>query len=259
MHRSVLALLLLRWAPGAEAMTIERVTSPGGIEAWLVEDHTLPVVAIRFASPGGAALDPSGKGGLAAMTMSLLDEGAGPYDTAAFKTRLEDLAVDLRFTAGRDEIGGSLRSLKANLSEAAGLLRAALTSPRFELAAIERVRGEFVASLSQQAHSPRALSDRLWMRDAFEDHPYGENVDGTLTSVSAITREDLTGFAGQRLQRAGLVIGAVGDIKASELAALIDQVFGALPAGGDEGAVTETKPAESGGVRIARAAVPPSP
>jgi zinc protease len=187
---------MLLWAPGAGAMTIERVTSPGGIEAWLVEDHSLPVVAIRFAFPGGAALDPPGKAGLAAMAISLLDEGAGPYDTAAFKTRLEDLAANLRFTAGRDEVGGSLRSLKANLSEAAGLLRQALTSPRFEPAAIERVRGELAASLSQQAHSPRALSDRLWMRDAFEDHPYGENVDGTLTSVAAITREDMTGFAG---------------------------------------------------------------
>jgi len=119
MYKSVLALLLL-WAPCAGAMTIERVTSPGGIEAWLVEDHTLPVVSIRFAFPGGAALDPPGKGGLAAITMSLLDEGAGPYDTAAFKTRLEDLVADLRFTAGRDEVGGSFRSLKANLSESGG-------------------------------------------------------------------------------------------------------------------------------------------
>src|SRR5690348_15223033 len=206
MHKSVLALLVLLWASSAGGMTIERVTSPGGVEAWLVEDHALPVVVIRFAFPGGAALDLPGKGGLAAMTMSLLDEGAGPYDTAAFKTRLEDLAADVRFTAGRDDIGGSLRSLKGNLSEAAGLLRTALTSPRFEAAAVERVRGEFVASLSRQAHSPRALSDRLWMRDAFEDHPYGENVNGTLTSISAIAREDLVGFAGQRLRRAGLVI-----------------------------------------------------
>ena len=93
-------------------MTIERVTSPGGIEAWLVEDHTLPVVTIRFVFPGGAALDPAGKGGLTAMAVSLLDEGAGPYDTAAFKTRLEDLVADLRFDAGRDEVGGSLRSLE---------------------------------------------------------------------------------------------------------------------------------------------------
>src|SRR5437763_8851393 len=129
MRRSVLALLLLLWAPGTGAMTIERVTSPGGIEAWLVEDHTLPVVAIRFAFPGGAALDPAGKGGLAAMAASLLDEGAGPYDTAAFKSRLEDHVIDLRFEAGRDEIGGGLRTLKANLEEAVELLRAALIAP----------------------------------------------------------------------------------------------------------------------------------
>src|SRR5215472_6212661 len=150
MYRLALGLLLLLWVPDAGAMTIERVTSPGDIEAWLVEDHALPVVSIRFAFRGGAALDPPGKGGVAAMAASLLDEGAGPYDAAAFKTRLEDLVIDLRFQAGRDEIGGSLRSLKTNLSEAAGLLRAALVSQRFEPAAIERVRSEIVASLSRQ-------------------------------------------------------------------------------------------------------------
>jgi zinc protease len=239
-------------------MTIERVISPGDIEAWLVEDHALPVVSIRFAFRGGAALDPPGKGGLAAMAASLLDEGAGPYDAAAFKTRLEDLVIDLRFQAGRDEIGGSLRSLKTNLSEAAGLLRAALVSPRFEPAAIERVRSEIIASLSRQAHSPRALSDRMWMRDAFDDHPYGGNVNGSVRSLAAITREDLISFVGQRLRHAGLIIGAVGDVNAGELAGLLDQVFGELPAGSAESAVPETKPAENGGVLITRRQVPQS-
>jgi zinc protease len=258
MHRLILALVLFLWAPGIGAMTIERVTSPGGIEGWLVEDHALPVVSIRFAFPGGAALDPPGKGGLAAMAAALLDEGAGRYDASAFKTRLEDLVADLSFEAGRDEVGGSLRSLKTNLSEAAGLLRVALASPRFEPAAVERIRGEFVASLSQQAHSPRALSDRLWMRDVFEDHPYGENVNGTVHSVAAVTREDLIGFAGRRLRRPGLVIGAVGDITAYELAGLMDQVFGGLPADGGAARVAETRPTENGGVMITRRQVPQS-
>src|SRR5215469_1958934 len=258
MFSLVLALLALIWAPAVGAMTIEQVSGTRGVAAWLVEDHTLPVVSVRFAFPGGAALDPPGRGGLAAMAAALLDEGAGPYDTASFKTRLEDRATDLRFTAGRDEVGGSLRSLKANLPEAVGLLRAALTAPRFETAPVERVRGEFITSLSQQAHNPRSLSDRMWMRDAFEDHPYGGNVQGSVRSISAITREDLVGFAGQRLRRAGLVIGAVGDITAAELSALIDQVFGELPAVDAETPVAETRPAENGGVLITRQAVPQS-
>jgi zinc protease len=258
MRSTLFALLLMLWAPSAGAITIQRVTSPAGIEAWFVEDHTLPVVTIRFAFPGGAALDPEGKGGLAAMASSLLDEGAGPYDTAAFKTRLEDLVIDLRLEAGRDEVGGSLRTLKRNLGEAADLLRFAIAAPRFEPGAIERVRGEIVASLSQQAQNPRALSSRLWMRDAFDDHPYGGNVYGTLQSVGTINRDDLKGFVAQRLLRAGLVIGAVGDVTRDELAALVDRVFGGLPAGDAQAQVAETKPAENGGLLITRRAVPQS-
>jgi zinc protease len=258
MLRILFALLLVLWAPGAGAITIERVTSPAGIEAWFVEDHTLPVVTIRFAFPGGAALDPDGKSGLAAMAASLLDEGAGPYDTTAFKTRLEDLVIDLRFAAGRDEIGGGLRTLKRNLGEAADLLRLALAAPRFEPSAIERVRGEIVASLSHQAQSPHALSSRLWMRDAFDNHPYGGNVYGTLQSVGTISRGDLSGFVARRLRRAGLVIGAVGDVTRDELAALVDKVFDGLPAGAGQAEVAETKPAENGGLLITRRAVPQS-
>jgi len=58
----ILALLVLLWAPEVGAMTIEQVSGTGGVVAWLVEDHALPVVSIRFAFPGGAALDPPSRG-----------------------------------------------------------------------------------------------------------------------------------------------------------------------------------------------------
>ena len=253
---AVFALLL--WAPNAGAMTIERVASPAGIEAWLVEDHTLPVVAIRFAFPGGAALDPAGKSGLVSLVASLLDEGAGPYDTAAFQTRLEDLVTTLQFHAGRDQLSGGLRTLKRNLGEVEELLRLALTEPRFEPSAIERVRGQIVASLAQQAQNPRALAGRLWMRDAFEDHPYGQNVDGTTESIGAINREDLVGFVADQLRRGGMVIGAVGDLNRDELAAFVDRVFGSLPIGSGAVDVAEARPAEGGALLISRLAVPQS-
>jgi zinc protease len=250
--------VLLLWAPNAGAMTIERAVSPAGIEAWLVEDHTLPVVAIRFAFPGGAALDPAGKSGLASLVASLLDEGAGPYDTAAFQTRLEDLVTTLQFHTGRDQFSGALRTLKRNLGEVEELLRLALTEPRFEPSAIDRVRGQIVASLAQQAQNPRALAGRLWMRDAFEDHPYGQNVDGTTASVGAISREDLLGFVADRLRRGGMVIGAVGDLNRDELAAFVDRVFGGLPIGSGTVDVAEARPAEGGALLISRLAVPQS-
>ena len=246
------------WVADAQAMQIQPVTGASGVEAWLVEDHSVPVVTIRFAFAGGAARDPVGKGGAASMVASLLDEGAGPYDSLAFHRRIDDLAGQLRFSAAQDEFDGSLRSLKQNLSDSADLLRLALAEPRFAPEDIERIRGETLAGLARQAKNPRSLSGRLWMHDAFEKHPYGSSVDGSEESVGAITRDDLAAFAGARFHRSGLLVGIVGDIDKTEAAALIDRVFGDLPKGADETEIAETKPLDDGALVVSRAAVPQS-
>ena len=246
------------WVADAQAMQIQPVTGASGVEAWLVEDHSVPVVTIRFAFAGGAARDPVGKGGAASMVASLLDEGAGPYDSLAFHRRIDDLAGQLRFSAAQDEFDGSLRSLKQNLFDSADLLRLALAEPRFAPEDIERIRGETLAGLARQAKNPRSLSGRLWMHDAFEKHPYGSSVDGSEESVGAITRDDLAAFAGARFHRSGLLVGIVGDIDKTEAAALIDRVFGDLPKGADETEIAETKPLDDGALVVSRAAVPQS-
>ena len=77
--RAALAGLLLAAATlPAAATTIDRVVSPGGIEAWLVEDHTVPAVTVSFSFDGGAAQDPDGKAGLASLLSEMLTEGPGP-------------------------------------------------------------------------------------------------------------------------------------------------------------------------------------
>ena len=258
----VAALLGAPSMPHAAAMQIARVTGASGVEAWLVEDHSIPVATLRFAVPGGAALDPPGKEGTAAMAAALLDEGAGPYDSIAYHRRLDDLAGELDFAAGHDEFGGSLRMLKRNLAGTADLLRLALGEPRFADDAVERIRAETIAMLARQAHNPHTLAGRLWMRDAFEDHPYGKNSAGTAASVAAITRADLAEFVARHIHKKGLVIGAVGDITAAELSALIDLVFGGLPPGdqpGDAGPdIAETSPGDDGALVVRRTPVPQS-
>ncbi|HEY4473435.1 MAG TPA: pitrilysin family protein [Stellaceae bacterium] len=246
------------WVAGAQAMQIQPVTGASGVEAWLVEDHSVPVVTIRFAFPGGAALDPAGKSGTASMVAAMLDEGAGPYDHAEFHRRLDDLAGQLRFSAAQDGFDGSLRTLKQNLSGTAELLHLALAEPRFASDAVERIRGEIVAGLARQAKNPRSLSGRLWMYDAFEAHPYGSGVEGTEASVAAITRDDLAAFAAERFHRSGLTIGIVGDIDKAEAVALLDRVFGSLPLGSGDSQIAEAKPLDDGALVVSRASVPQS-
>src|SRR5262245_19125460 len=86
---SLAATALLALGAPATATKTERVVSPAGIEFWFVRDSTVPLVAIEFAFRGGATQDPADKGGLAEMTVSSLDEGAGELDGTAFLERME--------------------------------------------------------------------------------------------------------------------------------------------------------------------------
>jgi zinc protease len=214
----------------ASATKIQRVVSPGGIEAWLVRDATVPLVAINYAIPGGAAQDDPAKPGVANMVASLLDEGAGDLDARTFHERIDRSAVEMQFSATRDHLRGSLRTLTEHRDEAFELLRLALTAPRFDAEAIERIRVEITSSLRRQTTSPNDLATRRWWEAAFGDHPYGRAVDGTLESVAKIDAGDLRAAAKRILARDGLKIAVVGDIDAATLGPLLDRVFGALPA-----------------------------
>lgn len=109
-----LMLVVLVAPRAAEAMDIQTVTTPGGLTAWLVEDDTVPIVAVNFAFEGGDSQNPDGKEGLANLLSATLDEGAGDLDSQAFQARLQDLSVRLSFSSGRDNFYGLAAHAVAN-------------------------------------------------------------------------------------------------------------------------------------------------
>jgi zinc protease len=112
---AALAFVVIAAAP-AGATTIQRVVSPKGIEAWLVEEHAVPLIAISFAFTGGSAQDPAAKPGVANMVSSLLDEGAGDLDSQAFQAALDRYSIELSFSDGLDSFSGTMRTLSATAS-----------------------------------------------------------------------------------------------------------------------------------------------
>jgi zinc protease len=222
-------LLFAASAQPARATTIERVVSSGGIEAWLVHEPAVPLIAVDFAFVGGAVQDLPGKAGTANLATSLLDEGAGDLDSKAFHDRLERKAIEVSFSAERDNIRGSLRTLTENRDEAFDLLRLALTAPRFDAADVELNRAQILSLLRRQTTSPGDIASRRWWETAFQGHPYGRPVNGTLESVPTITSDDLKAYTHRVLARQNLKIAVVGDIDAETLKPLLDRVFGALP------------------------------
>ena len=252
--RRLASLTLALWlgafaALPANAVDVQRVRA-GDMEAWLVEDHTNPLIAVTIAFRGGAATDPVGKEGVARMAAGLLDEGAGDLDAQAFQRRLNELAVELSFSADLDTLTGDMRTLTGNKDRAFDLLRLALEQPRFDPEPVARVRGQLQASIRQQLERPASVASLAFFATMFPDHPYGRPVSGTSGSLDAIGVDDLRGFVNRRIARDSLVIGVVGDITPKELAPLLQATFGALPAAAAPIAVADSPPGGEGRVIV---------
>jgi zinc protease len=213
----------------AEAMQIQKVVSPKGIEAWLVEEHTLPLIAMQFGFEGGTAQDPAGKEGLAYFASGMLDEGAGDIDSQAFQEKLEDLAIEISFDATRDVTTGGLKTLTKNKEEAFRLFRLALTEPRMDTDAIERIREQIFSSIKMENEDPERIAGNAFFAQVFAGHPYGAPTKGSLDAARGINQADLKGFVKRNFARDNLHVAVVGDISAPELAAALDGIFGGLP------------------------------
>ncbi|WP_319845026.1 pitrilysin family protein [Terrihabitans rhizophilus] len=214
----------------AAAAKIQRVISPSGIEAWLVSEDTVPVIAMDFAFRGGSAQDDAAKPGVANLLSGLLDEGAGNLDSQAFQQRLEETSVEIAFGATRDSFDGSLKTLSEKKEDAFELLRLAVTEARLDAEPIERIRAQTLARLRHNSTDPGDIAQETFAASAFPDHPYGLRTIGTEESVAAITRDDLVQFRANNFARSNLVVAVVGAIDAETLAPALDRIFGALPA-----------------------------
>jgi len=227
------ALALLAGMPSASAMQIEKIVSPSGIEVWLVQERTVPLVALNYAFHGGSTQDEADKAGTANLAVDLLDEGAGDLDGKTFHERLENHAIDLNFQVARDYFHGSLQTLNEHRDEAFDLLRLALSAPRFDADAVERVRGQILSALRRDSTNPNNLASNRWWETAFPGHPYGRESKGTLETVPRISADDMRDYVRRAFARNELTISIVGDIDAKTAGALIDRAFAGLPAKND--------------------------
>jgi zinc protease len=217
------------------AMDIQTVTSPTyGIKAWLVEDHSVPLIALNFAfKDAGTAQDSPDKQGLVRLMSNTMDEGAGNLNAQDFQKALDDNSISLFYSADRDDFKGALKTLTRKKDTAFDLLRQSLNAPRFDAEAVQRMALANQSRIRQSMTQPDWIAARLTNAAAFAGHPYAQNSGGTLSTLSAITPDDLKTYHARALARDNLRVAVAGDITADALGKALDEIFAALPAQSD--------------------------
>lgn len=226
---TILSLVVFTALPARASVDIVPVTSPGGIKAWLVEDHSIPFMALEIRFQGGTSLDAAGKRGATYLMTGLLEEGSGEMDAIAFAQRTEGLAANFDFDAFDDGVSISARVLTENRAEAMAHLRAALVAPSFPVDAVERVRAQIQSIIAGDAKDPDDIASATFDALAFGDHPYASKREGTAESVALLSRDDLIAAHQGALALDRVFVGATGDITAEELGLMLDELLGDLP------------------------------
>lgn len=255
---AVLALAQVTLPSGAYAMKIQKVKSPGGLEAWLVEEHSVPLMAMRYAFEGGNSQDPADRAGLANFMTAMMDEGAGDLSAIQFQERMEEIAMRMGFEDSRDAVYGSFETLTRYRDKAVDLLKLAVNKPRFDADAVDRVRQQLLARLAYEARDPDRVAGIKWSETAFPNHPYGRPANGKPDTLQSITRDDLETYRKRVFAKSNLKIVAVGDVTAAELGKVIDDIFGGLP---DKSALVEVpkvSPLKGGAFNVVEMDVPQS-
>ncbi|GHF40557.1 M16 family metallopeptidase [Seohaeicola zhoushanensis] len=218
--------------PAWAEVKIQEVTSPGGIKAWLVEEHSIPFTALELGFRGGNSLDAPGKRGATYLMTALLEEGSAELDSRGFARALEGLAASFSYSSNDDSVDISARFLTENRDEAVALLHQSIHAPRFDQDAVDRVRAQVLSGLASDAKDPRDIAGNAFSAMAFGTHPYGSDGKGTIDSVTALTRDDMLAAHKAVFARDRLYVSAVGDITPEELGKLLDTLLGDLPATG---------------------------
>ncbi|NEX19260.1 insulinase family protein [Thiorhodococcus mannitoliphagus] len=228
-----LAPLLFLAADAATATPqIQTWETTNGARVLFVAAPEIPMVDVRVVFAAGSARD-GDRAGLASMTASMLDEGAGDWDANALADRLDFVGASLSAGVDRDMTSVSLRSLtRADaLDVAVETMAAVLAKPTFDADALERVRQNRLVALRQQEESPQQIGRKALFHAVYQGHPYASDPAGTAESISALSRAELQAFHERYYVAANAVVAIVGDLDRAAAEALAERIISGLPKG----------------------------
>ena len=205
----------------------QRRTLPNGVRLLVASVQKLPLTTVLAIVEAGAAVEPEGQAGVAALTARLLLEGAASLNGAALAERFESIGASVEAQADWDVATVSLTALSHRLPEALALVRDLIRWPSFPEREVQRLKEQRLADLLQQLAEPRGLADERFANAAYAPTArYASPEEGDATSVRALTRLDIEAFYAARYQPAGTTLIFAGDVTMEAAEALATSLFG---------------------------------
>lgn len=235
--------------PSLTLPVVQKRALSNGIPVWIVERHAVPVVSVDLMLTTGSAADPAGSYGLAQLTASMLDEGAGSRDALALADELDYLGATVGASTSFDASSVGLYVPVARLDQALPLMADVALHPTFPQAELDRKKAEWLVAFQQVADDPSSMARLAFPRVLYgKEHRFGTGLSGTPAVIEKVTREQLVAFHDARYRPDNAALFVVGDVKADQVMPMLESQFGSWKAGPLQ-AVPEVKPGAQHGAR----------
>jgi zinc protease len=212
--------------PNVKLPEIEKTTLKNGLNVWLVERHTLPVVAFNLVIQAGSDHDPLAQPGLASMVADLLDEGTKKRDALQISAELESIGTSLNVNSSWDGSFVTFNCLTKHLPKAVDLFADVVIHPTFPEIEFGRIQKSRLTSLMQQKDQATTIANNAFSFILYgSNHPYGSNPAGTEQSISALTPADLRKFYETYYRPSNATLIIVGDATLKEVVPMLESTM----------------------------------
>ena len=201
-------------------------TLGNGMRVVAVLHHEQPAVSIRLLVGVGSAQDPKGKGGVANLMASLLDQGTATRSAQQIADQIDFIGGDVGTGAATDLSFVNAIVMKDSFQTGMDLIADIARNPAFAPEEIARQKDQILSSLRVNADDPGYIADVVFDRLVYGFHPYGLPGTGTEDSLTSLTREDLQAFHRQYFVPNNMILGIVGDVTSEEAFAAAERAFG---------------------------------
>ncbi len=217
---------------------IDNWQTANGVQVYFVEAPEIPMIDVRLVYKAGSAQDGE-KHGIASLTASLMDEGAGDMDANAFNDKLADTGASFGAGAQRDMAWISMRTLSEAkyATPALELFRQVAKAPRFAEQAVKRAKTATISRIRREASSPGTIANKAIRRAVFGEHPYAHPTQGDEDTVDAITQADIKNFHGRYYVAENAILAIVGALSKEQALSLADELTADLPSGKPAGPI----------------------
>lgn len=211
-------------AQGYKLPPYQKFTLKNGLTVYLMEQHEVPIISVSVILPAGAIYDGE-KAGLASLTATALKHGTKNFSKEKLDNELDFLGASVTTNASKESAGLSAKMAATDKDKVLNLLKEILLEPAFDAGEFEKEKKRLLVGLEQQKESPRSVIGSYFDKFLFGDHPYGNIVQGKISTVSPLTTEDLKNFYAAHYRPDGSAIAIAGDFNSAEMKTRISDLF----------------------------------